>query len=223
MVECVATPLQNRHLKCRFSLREKAALLPKALPLRKQKGFAPLGAKGQMRRRIYIQTRSGIARRRGGKSYERFSAPAGLASQTESRLPSFSSTPAGRSSFSFAERKRRGGCKKTSPGCNPGKNSRGVGEKPSPWEKIKEKGRGPCLWRFKGIGVTGKGGNRNPPFPVRVFGHFLHEQKATGGSGTRSPRMHRPCEWAKKPAPEGAKSVPRVQPGKKSNIGGSET
>ena len=115
MVERVATPLQSRHEKCCFSLWKKAAFSPKALPLRKRKGSNPLGAGGQRLKRIYIQTRSGIARRRGRKSYERFSAPTGLAVQTESRLPSFSSTPAGRSSFSFAERKRRGGCKKTFP------------------------------------------------------------------------------------------------------------
>ena len=111
----VATPLQNRHGKCCAFFAEKAAVLPKALPLRKQKGSKSLGAGGQMRKRICVCIRSGIARRRGGKSYERFSAPTGLASQTESKRPSFSSTPAGRSSFSFAERKRRGGCKKAFP------------------------------------------------------------------------------------------------------------
>ena len=127
-VERVATPLQSRHGKCRFSLREKAAFSPKALPLRKRKGSKSLGADGQTRKRICVQIRSGIARRRGGKSYERFSAPAGLASQSESRLPSFSSTPAAvpagafrsatersealsaemRSSFSRQEKKKRG-------------------------------------------------------------------------------------------------------------------
>ena len=42
---------------------------------------------------------------------KRRSAPVGGAGQHEGEKPSFSSTPAGRSSFSFAERKRRGGCK----------------------------------------------------------------------------------------------------------------
>ena len=63
-----------------------------------------------MRKRICVQTCSGIARRRGGKSYERFSAPAGLAPQTESKGPSFSSTPC-TTLFFFWQRKRRGGAK----------------------------------------------------------------------------------------------------------------
>ena len=107
-VERVATPLQSRHGKCRFSLREKAAFSPKALPLRKRKGSKSLGAGGQRLKRICVQTCSGIARRRGGKSYERFSAPTGFARQAESKRPSFSSTPAGRSSFSRQEKKKRG-------------------------------------------------------------------------------------------------------------------
>ncbi len=48
-----------------------------------------------------------------------------------------------------------------------------------PREKIKEKGRSPCLCRFKGKGIQGKGGNRNPPFSWCVFGYFLHKQKVT--------------------------------------------
>ena len=40
--------------------------------------------------------------------YERCTAPVGVAGQTEGELPSFSSTPAGRSSFSQQEKKKRG-------------------------------------------------------------------------------------------------------------------
>ncbi len=45
--------------------------------------------------------------------------------------------------------------------------------------KIKEGARRPRLWRFKGKGIQGKGGNRNPPFSWCVFGYFLHKQKVT--------------------------------------------
>ena len=48
-----------------------------------------------------------------------------------------------------------------------------------PREKIKEGARRPRLWRFKGKGIQGKGGNRNPPFSWCVFGYFLHKQKVT--------------------------------------------
>ena len=41
----------------------------------------------------------------------------------------------------------------------------------------------PLKSRFKGIGFSGKGGNRNPPFPERVFGYFLHGQKVTRAWG----------------------------------------
>ena len=40
--------------------------------------------------------------------YERLAAPAGVARRTEGEKPSFSSTPAGRSSFSRQEKKKRG-------------------------------------------------------------------------------------------------------------------
>ena len=80
----------------------------KHCPCEKAKVLKSLGAGGQMRKRICVQTRSGIARERGRKAYERCSAPVGFASQTESKGPSFSSTPAGRSSFSQQEKKKRG-------------------------------------------------------------------------------------------------------------------
>ena len=92
-----------------FSLWIKAAFSPKALPLQKVKGSKNLGAGGQRLKRICVCIRSGIARERGGKSYERFSAPTGLAAQTESRLPSFSSTPCTALFFFFRrEKKKRG-------------------------------------------------------------------------------------------------------------------
>ena len=51
----------------------------------------------------------------------------------------------------------------------------------------------PLKSRFKGIGFSGKGGNRNPPFPERVFGYFLHGQKVTRAWGRRS--VKKICRW----------------------------
>ena len=41
------------------------------------------------------------------------------------------------------------------------------------------RGRGPLISRFKGMGYLGEGGNRNPPSPRQLFGDFLSAQKVT--------------------------------------------
>ena len=51
----------------------------------------------------------------------------------------------------------------------------------------------PGLGRFKGKEFLREGGNRNPPSLKRVFGYFLHEQKATRGPGPGRPRRWQVC------------------------------
>ena len=66
----------------------------------------------------------------------------------------------------------------------------------APGGESKRGGRGPLLGRFKGIGFSGEGENRNPPSPERVFRLFLHEQKETAGSGRAGPKV---IKFAKNP------------------------
>ena len=66
----------------------------------------------------------------------------------------------------------------------------------------------PLKSRFKGIGFSGKGGNRNPPFPERVFGYFLHEQKVTRGPGAEPPGLSTRSISRPHPPDEG-----RISPG----------
>ena len=108
MVERVATPLQNRHGMCRFSLWEKAAFSPKALPLRKQKGSAPSGAGGQTRKHICVQILSGIARKRSSALRKDALHRSGLIRKPKAKSSLFLLHRAGRSSFSRQEKKKRG-------------------------------------------------------------------------------------------------------------------
>ena len=66
----------------------------------------------------------------------------------------------------------------------------------------------PLKSRFKGIGFSGKGGNRNPPFPERVFGYFLHEQKVTQGVGMESPHGWRRTIFRPHPPAKGESDLP---------------
>ena len=54
---------------------------------------------------------------------------------------------------------------------------------PTPGEHPKRGPGGPLFGRFKGKGVLGEGGNRNPPSPGRLFAFFLGEQKEGAGPG----------------------------------------
>ena len=86
-------------------------------------------------------------------------------------------------------------------------------------------GRSPLLGRFKGIGFSGKGGNRNPPSPERVFRPFLHEQKETGARAAQARKktsLHRSQKkkkWMHSRSPLQNKS--NLQNGAKN--GGTET
>ena len=50
------------------------------------------------------------------------------------------------------------------------------------------RGAGAPLCVVSGEGYIGEGPHRKGPFPMRVFGYFLHEQKVTRGTGLKAPK-----------------------------------
>ena len=60
-----------------------------------------------------------------------------------------------------------------------------------PEGESKRGGRSPLLGRFKGMGFSGEGENRNPPSLERFFAFFLCVQKEGAPLGPASPKTNK--------------------------------